>query len=187
MRHCRGGGSASAPQSLLAKLGLRSRTTHLLVSARHVANTFTLLSVVACMSRHIVVAPFPAAPLLTDTRRSAVGSGTREDIVSILGHSAVSTCTWRSRLPWRSSLARKLVSGMHGSTCSDGSASTNGASWGRACGGLVVGCGNSSCVLSCAAPVVEYILLLPQCSRRQRLWWCTLRLRHQLTRCWFQH
>ena len=35
------------------------------------------------LSRHIVVVPIPAAPLLTDTRRSAVGSGTREDIVTM--------------------------------------------------------------------------------------------------------
>ena len=35
------------------------------------------------LSRHIVVAPIPAAPLLTDIRRSAVGSGTREDIVTM--------------------------------------------------------------------------------------------------------
>ena len=33
------------------------------------------------MSRHIVVAPIPSAPLLTDTRRSTVGPGTREDVV----------------------------------------------------------------------------------------------------------
>ena len=32
-----------------------------------------------------VVAPVPAAPLLTDTCRSAVGSGTREDIVAVAG------------------------------------------------------------------------------------------------------
>ena len=36
-----------------------------------------------CISRHIVVAPFPAAPLLIDTRRSTVGSGTREDVVAM--------------------------------------------------------------------------------------------------------
>ena len=33
------------------------------------------------MSRHSVVAPLLAASLLTDTRRSTVGSGTREDVV----------------------------------------------------------------------------------------------------------
>ena len=33
------------------------------------------------MSRHNVVAPFPAAPLSTDTRRSTVGPGTLEDFV----------------------------------------------------------------------------------------------------------
>ena len=37
----------------------------------------------AHLSRHSVVAPNLAAPLLTDTRRSAVGSGTREDIVTM--------------------------------------------------------------------------------------------------------
>ena len=31
------------------------------------------------LSRHVVVAPLPAASLLTDTRRSTVGPGTRED------------------------------------------------------------------------------------------------------------
>ena len=34
---------------------------------------------VVCLSRHIVVAPLPAAPLLSDTRWSTVGPGTRED------------------------------------------------------------------------------------------------------------
>ena len=48
---------------VLAPLSLSLRLTHL--------------------SRHSVVAPIPAAPLLTDTRRSAVGSGTREDIVTM--------------------------------------------------------------------------------------------------------
>ena len=33
------------------------------------------------MTRHIVVASIPSAPLLTDTRRSTVGPGTREDVV----------------------------------------------------------------------------------------------------------
>ena len=45
--------------------------------------TFTSFSVVSRLSRHIVVAPIPVAPLLTDIRRSAVGSGTREDIVAM--------------------------------------------------------------------------------------------------------
>ena len=34
------------------------------------------------MSRHSVVAPILAAPLLTDTRRLTVGPGTREDLVA---------------------------------------------------------------------------------------------------------
>ena len=36
------------------------------------------------MSRHIVVAPILSAPLLTDTRRSTVGPGTREDIACVV-------------------------------------------------------------------------------------------------------
>ena len=36
-------------------------------------------SVMTRLSRHVVVAPNPAAPLLTDTSRPTVGSGTRED------------------------------------------------------------------------------------------------------------
>ena len=39
------------------------------------------LIVMTRMSRHSVVAPIPAAPLLTDTRRLTVGPGTREDLV----------------------------------------------------------------------------------------------------------
>ena len=42
----------------------------------------TSVSVMTCRSRHVVVAPFLAAPLLTDVRRSTVGSGTREDIAA---------------------------------------------------------------------------------------------------------
>ena len=41
-----------------------------------------LFPVVARSSRHVVVAPILAAPLLTDTRRSTVGPGTHEDIMS---------------------------------------------------------------------------------------------------------
>ena len=43
---------------------------------------FVSISVVTRLSRHNVVAPTLAAPLMTDTRRSTVGSGTREDIVT---------------------------------------------------------------------------------------------------------
>ena len=50
---------------------------------------FLSFSVMTHMSRHIVVAPFPAAPLLTETRRSAVGSGTREDIVTLAAFSGL--------------------------------------------------------------------------------------------------
>ena len=35
------------------------------------------------MARHIVVAPILSAPLLTDECRSTVGSGTREDFVTL--------------------------------------------------------------------------------------------------------
>ena len=45
----------------------------------------TLFHLVLCLSRlsrHSVVAPTLAAPLLIDIRRSTVGSGTREDIVT---------------------------------------------------------------------------------------------------------
>ena len=44
-------------------------------------NTLHLVPVVTRSSRHVVVAPILAAPLLTNIRRSTVGSGTREDIV----------------------------------------------------------------------------------------------------------
>ena len=37
------------------------------------------------VSRHIVVAPILSAPLLTDTRRSTVGPGTREDLACVVG------------------------------------------------------------------------------------------------------
>ena len=46
---------------------------------------FVSVSVVTRLSRHNVVAPTPAAPLLTDTFRSTVGSGTHEDTVTELG------------------------------------------------------------------------------------------------------
>ena len=42
------------------------------------------------LSRHNVVAPIPAAPLLTDTRRSTVGPGTREDVMTMPPVQAVS-------------------------------------------------------------------------------------------------
>ena len=65
------------------RLGLRrSRTTHQDKMCRSSQDTsFLRFSVMTHMSRHIVVAPIPSAPLLTDTRRSTVGSGTREDVV----------------------------------------------------------------------------------------------------------
>ena len=45
-------------------------------------NSGASLTVMTRMSRHSVVAPILAAPLLTDTRRLTVGSGTREDFVA---------------------------------------------------------------------------------------------------------
>ena len=48
-------------------------------------HTFLSFSVVTRSARHDVVAPFPAAPLLSDVRRSTVGSGTSEDIVAVAG------------------------------------------------------------------------------------------------------
>ena len=65
------------------RLGLRrSRTTHQDKMCRSSQDTsFLRFSVMTHMSRHIVVAPIPSAPLLTDTRRSTVGPGTLEDVV----------------------------------------------------------------------------------------------------------
>ena len=65
------------------RLGLRcTRTTHQDKMCRSSQDTsFLRFSVKTHMSRHIVVAPIPSAPLLTDTRRSTVGPGTREDVV----------------------------------------------------------------------------------------------------------
>ena len=45
-------------------------------------NSGASLTVMTRMSRHSVVAPILAAPLLTDTRRLTVGPGTREDLVA---------------------------------------------------------------------------------------------------------
>ena len=68
----------------LGRQTVRSRTTHQDKMCRSSQDTsFLRFSVMTHMSRHIVVAPILAAPLLTDTRRSAVGSGTREDIVTM--------------------------------------------------------------------------------------------------------
>ena len=57
-----------------------------LTKTRHAASfkthLFLSLSVVTRLSRHNVVAPSLAAPL-TDTRRSTVGSGTREDFATM--------------------------------------------------------------------------------------------------------
>ena len=73
-------------------------------------------------------------------------------------------------LPWLSSLASQ-----------DGA--TGGMTGSFNCGRAVCHFGSScgDCEVSYAAPaqVVEYIILLPQCSRRQHLWWCTLRLHQQ--------
>ena len=65
------------------RLGLhRLRTTHQDKMCRSSQDTsFLRFSVMTHMSRHIVVAPILSAPLLTDTRRSTVGPGTREDVV----------------------------------------------------------------------------------------------------------
>ena len=46
------------------------------------------------MSRHIVVAPILSAPLLTDTRRSTVGPGTREDIACVVGGKPLQYIMW---------------------------------------------------------------------------------------------
>ena len=43
---------------------------------------FYLVLCLSRLSRHIAVAPTLAAPLLADTRRLTVGSGTREDNVT---------------------------------------------------------------------------------------------------------
>ena len=69
-------------QSLLAKLVYvrLSRTTHLCRQNKTCCeHTSTSFFVVTRLARHNVVAPLLAAPLLTDVRRSTVGSGTRED------------------------------------------------------------------------------------------------------------
>ena len=64
----------------------RSRTTHQDKMCRSSQDTsFLRFSVMTHMSRHIVVAPILLAPLLTDTRRSTVGPGTREDIACVVG------------------------------------------------------------------------------------------------------
>ena len=44
--------------------------------------SFLFILCLFCLSRHSVVVPSLAAPLLTDIRRSTVGPGTREDIVT---------------------------------------------------------------------------------------------------------
>ena len=68
------------------RLGLRrSRTTHQDKRCRSSQDTsFLRFSVMTHMSRHIVVALIPSAPLLTDTRRSTVGPGTREDVAVLV-------------------------------------------------------------------------------------------------------
>ena len=83
------------------RLGLRrSRTTHQDKMCRSSQDTsFLRFSVMTHMTRHIVVAPIPSAPLLTDTRRSTVGPGMREDIACVVGgvrRTCPSSCCVRS-------------------------------------------------------------------------------------------
>ena len=63
---------------------LRSRTTHLCMSTKQDMSQipFHLVLCLSRLSRHSVVAPTLAAPLLIDIRRSTVVPGTREDIVT---------------------------------------------------------------------------------------------------------
>ena len=73
---------------ILTKLGLRialEDRTPIISGARHVTNSLSLFRVVTRLSSHSFVAPFPAAPLLIGSCRSTVGSGTREDIVTVPG------------------------------------------------------------------------------------------------------
>ena len=69
-----------------------------LIKTRHVAHfqthLFLSLSVMTRLSRHSVVAPSLAAPLLTDTLRSVVGSGTREDFAALPGGCSRSHAAW---------------------------------------------------------------------------------------------
>ena len=86
------------------RLGLhRSRTTHQDKICRSSQDTsFLRFSVMTHMSRHIVVAPILSAPLLTDTRRSTVGPGMREDIACVVGgvlRTCPSACCVRSAVP----------------------------------------------------------------------------------------
>ena len=81
------------------RLGLhRSRTTHQDKMCRSSQDTsFLRFSVMTHMSRHIVVAPILSAPLLTVTRRSTVGPGTREDIACVgVRRTCPSSCCVRS-------------------------------------------------------------------------------------------
>ena len=83
------------------RLGLhRSRTTHQDKMCRSSQDTsFLRFSVMTHMSRHIVVAPILSAPLLTDTRRSTVGPGMREDRACVVGgvrRTCPSSCCVRS-------------------------------------------------------------------------------------------
>ena len=135
-RRGRGGCGAFLIAESAGEAGLRrSRTTHLYVSARHVANTFSICS----LSWHafqdtLLWLSFLAAPLLTDTRRSAVGSGTREDFVTLAAFSGLDM----------SVAIQNQVGGRHGSTCSDGS--TRSRLWRPWCWLRQL-----SCVLSCAS------------------------------------
>ena len=56
----------------------------LLLREQDMSQTLNFVLCHDTVSRHNVVAPFPAAPLLTGPRRLTVGSGTREDVVTML-------------------------------------------------------------------------------------------------------
>ena len=73
-------GSTYLTRGPLFVVRTRHVTTH---SSRSLVTRVSRHMFVACLSRHNVVAPFPAAPLLIDTRRSTVGPGTREDFVTV--------------------------------------------------------------------------------------------------------
>ena len=62
----------------------RSRTNHLCLSPKRDLSQipFLLGLCLFCLSRHSVVTPTLAAPLLIDICRSTVGQGAREDIVT---------------------------------------------------------------------------------------------------------
>ena len=74
--------SLAAPGTMV-EMERRSRTTYQdRQAARHSLVFFGASFIVMTrMSRHSVVAPILAAPLLTDTRRLTVGPGTSEDLV----------------------------------------------------------------------------------------------------------